>query len=182
MAKYPAVFFDRDGTLIEDCGYIKQSSEVRFYSFTFEALSLLQKDFLLFIITNQSGIGKGITTEKEVSDVNKFIINTLKLHGILISDVLCCPHKSEDNCQCKKPKPLLIDKACQLYNIDLSRSFIVGDHPSDVQCGMNAGMASVYLLTGHGIKHQNEIRKGTIVCSNILEASKYIIQKTNRYE
>ena len=77
MAKHPAVFLDRDGTLIDDVGYIKHSSEVSFYSFTFEALSLLLEHFLLFIITNQSGIAKGITTEKEVSEVNKHIIKKL---------------------------------------------------------------------------------------------------------
>ena len=180
MAKHPAVFIDRDGTLIDDVGYIKQLSEVSFYPYTFEALSILQEHFLLFIITNQSGIAKGITTEKEVSDVNNYIINNLKEHEVVIYDVFCCPHKNEDNCECKKPKTLFIEKACKLYNIDLSQSFIIGDHPSDVQCGINAGITPVYLLTGHGIKHQNEINSDTVICSNILEASKYIIIKHNQ--
>lgn len=180
MAKHPAVFLDRDGTLIDDVGYIKQSSEVSFYPFTFEALSMLQEHFLLFIITNQSGIAKGITTEKEVSEVNKCIFKSLKEQDIVIYDVFCCPHKSEDNCECKKPKTKFIKKACQLYNVDLSQSFIIGDHPSDVQCGINAGITPVYLLTGHGIKHQSEINKDTVICTNILEASKYIIIKHNQ--
>jgi D-glycero-D-manno-heptose 1,7-bisphosphate phosphatase len=177
MAKHPAVFLDRDGTLIDDAGYIKKISEVNFYPYTFEALSILQEHFLLFIITNQSGIAKGITTEKEVSRVNKFIINTLKDKGIEISDVFCCPHKSEDNCGCKKPKTLFIQKASQMYNIDLNQSFIIGDHPSDVQCGLNAGITPVYLLTGHGIEHKHEINNETVICTNILEASKYLIIK-----
>lgn len=180
MAKHPAVFLDRDGTLIDDVGYIKQSSEVSFYPFTFEALSILQEHFLLFIITNQSGIAKGITSEKEVSHINQHIVNKLKEQGIVIYDVFCCPHKSEDNCECKKPKIQFIGKACQLYNIDLKHSFIVGDHPSDVQCGLNAGITPVYLLTGHGKKHQNEINKDTLICTNLLEASKYIIFKNNQ--
>ena len=74
MTKHPAIFLDRDGTLIDDVGYIQHSSEVSFYPFTFEALSLLQEHFLLFIITNQSGIAKGITTESEVSAVNNYIV------------------------------------------------------------------------------------------------------------
>lgn len=79
MAKHPSVFLDRDGTLIDDVGYIKLSSEVNFDPCTFEVLSMLQEHFLLFIITNtnQSGIDKGITTEKEVSNINKYIIKTL---------------------------------------------------------------------------------------------------------
>jgi D-glycero-D-manno-heptose 1,7-bisphosphate phosphatase len=180
MSKHPAVLLDRDGTLIDDVGYIKQSSEVKFYPFTFEALSFLQEHFLLFIITNQSGIAKGITTEKEVSEVNEHIVSKLKEQDIVIYDVFCCPHKSEDNCECKKPKTLFIEKACRSYKIDLSRSFIVGDHPSDVQCGLNAGITPIYLLTGHGQKHQNEINKETIICTNLLEASKYIIFKDNQ--
>lgn len=180
MAKHPAVFLDRDGTLIDDVGYIQHSSEVCFYPFTFEALSLLQEHFLLFIITNQSGIAKGITAENEVSDVNNHIIKTLKEQDIVIYDVFCCPHKTEDNCECKKPKTYFINKAQQLYNIDLSRTFIIGDHPSDIQCGLNAGITPIYLLTGHGKKHQDEISKETVIYSNLLEASKYIILNNNQ--
>ena len=180
MAKHPAVFLDRDGTLIDDVGYIKHSSEVSFYSFTFEALSLLQEHFLLFIITNQSGIAKGITTEKEVSEVNKHIINKLKEQDIVIYDTFCCPHRREDNCECMKPKTYFIDKAHQLYNIDLSGSFIIGDHPSDIQCGLNAGVTPIYLLTGHGEKHKDEISKETVICSDLLEAAKCIIVKNNQ--
>ncbi len=180
MVKHPAIFLDRDGTLIHDVGYIKQTSQVCFYPYTFEALLLLQKHFLLFIITNQSGIAKGLTTEKEVSEVNKYIIKTFKEQDIVINDIFCCPHKTEDNCECKKPKTFFIEKACQLYSIDLNRSFIVGDHPSDVQCGLNAGMTPIYLLTGHGRKHQDEISKETVVCSNFLKATKFIILKNNQ--
>ena len=180
MDKHPAVFLDRDGTLIDDVGYIKHAAEVSFYSFTFEALSLLQEHFLLFIITNQSGIAKGITTEKEVSEVNKHIINKLKEQDIVIYDTFCCPHRREDNCECMKPKTYFIDKAHQLYNIDLSGSFIIGDHPSDIQCGLNAGITPIYLLTGHGEKHKDEISKETVICSDLLEAAKCIIVKNNQ--
>jgi len=173
-AKHPAVFLDRDGTLIEDRGTIKHTSDVVFYPFTNEALALLQDTFLLFIITNQSGIAKGLITEKEVSAIHKHIINTLKEEEIAIYDVFCCPHKNEDNCDCKKPKTGLIEKARQMYNIDLNRSYIIGDHPSDVQCGNNAGMTPVYLLTGHGNEHKNEIAGETLICDNLLAAAKYI--------
>lgn len=177
MAKHPAIFLDRDGTIIEDTGYIKHASEVKFYPFTFKALDLLQEHFLLFIITNQAGIAKGLITDKEVEEVNNHILNTLKKQGVAIYDVFCYPHKSEDNCICKKPKTYFIETARQLYNIDLSKSYIIGDHPSDVQCGINAGITPVYLLTGHGNKHKNEIDKDTIIFGNILKATKYITSK-----
>lgn len=180
MAKHPAFFFDRDGKLIDDVGYIRQSSEVSSYSFTFETLSILQEYFLFFTITNQSGIAKAITTEKEVSGVNKYIINTLKNSDIVVYDTFCGPFKSEDNCEYKKPKMHFSYKAHQLYNFDLSLSYIIGDHPSDVKCGLNAGITPIYLLTGHGQKHRNEISKETFIYSNLLEASKYIILKNNQ--
>lgn len=180
MVKHPAIFLDRDGTLIDDIGFIKYTIDVNFYSFTFEALSMLQEHFLLFIITNQSGIAKGVTTEKEVSEVNNYIIKKLKEKKIAIYDTFCCPHKTEDNCDCKKPKTYFINKAQQLYNIDMSRTYIIGDHPTDVQCGLNAGITPIYILTGHGHKHIDEISKDTLIFNNILEASKYIILKINQ--
>lgn len=180
MVKHPAIFLDRDGTLIEDVGYISQSSQIRFYPSTFEALKILQRHFLLFIITNQSGIAKGFTTEQEVQNINKMVVSTLKAKNIAIYDVFCCPHKNEDHCDCKKPKTHFIDKAKALYHVDLSKSYIIGDHPSDVYCGLNAGITPIYLLTGHGKNHQNEIPPNTEICKHILDAAKSIIFKMNQ--
>ena len=175
MAKRPAIFLDRDGTIIEDNGYINDPLNIEIYPFSYEALQLLQEHFLLFIITNQSGVSKGLITENEVKEVNNAIENVLKSTGIAIFDVFCCPHKDEDNCVCKKPNPYFIHKAAGLYNIDLAKSFIIGDHPSDIQCGKNAGITPIYLLSGHGRKHINEVEHDLIIHENILDASKYII-------
>jgi histidinol-phosphate phosphatase family protein len=175
MVKHPAIFLDRDGTIIEDNGYINKTSDVIFYPHTFKALLLLQKHFLLFIITNQSGISKGLISEPEVQGVNKYITETLKAKGIAIFETFCCPHKNEDNCNCKKPKPFFIIKAAQLYNVDLSRSYIIGDHPSDVECGINAGVTPIYLLSGHGNKHKDELLFSSKICNNLSDASKFIM-------
>lgn len=175
MAKHPAIFLDRDGTIIEDNGYINKTSDVFFYPQAFKALEILQKQFLLFIITNQSGISKGLISEWEVQGVNKYITETLKSKGIAIFDTFSCPHKNEDNCICKKPKPYFIKKAAQMYNVDLTRSFIIGDHPSDVECGINAGVTPIYLLSGHGKKHKDELLFDSKICKNLYYASKYII-------
>lgn len=177
---HPAVFLDRDGTIIEDRGYIKDPLDMVFYPESFRALKLLQEYFLLFIITNQSGISKGLITEKEVREINDYLIESLKARGIIIYDVFFCPHKTEDNCACKKPKPYFINKAAKLYNLNLSESFIIGDHPSDALCGINAGITPLYLLTGHGAKHRDELAEGIIVCDNILEAAKSIIEQKDR--
>jgi histidinol-phosphate phosphatase family protein len=179
---HPAVFLDRDGTIIEDRGYINDPLEMVFYPDSFKALSLLQEFFLLFIITNQSGISKGLITENEVKEINNYLIESLKARGIVIYDVFYCPHKTEDNCSCKKPSPYFIHKAAKMYNLNLDESFIIGDHPSDVLCGINAGVMPVYLLTGHGMKHRDELPGGIIICDNILEATRLIITKKNYHD
>lgn len=175
MAKHPAIFLDRDGTIIEENGYIDNTLNVEFFPYTYKSLELLQKHFLLFIITNQSGISKRFIDETDVQKVNRYITDTFKKNGITIFDTFCCPHKNEDNCSCKKPKPYFLHKAAQLYNVDLSKSFIIGDHPSDIECGINAGVTPIYLLSGHGRKHKDELTFKSKVCNNLSDASKYII-------
>ena len=175
MPKQPAVFLDRDGTIIEDAGYINNASMVEFYPLSFKALQNLQNHFMLFIITNQSGISKGITSEDEVKAVNRHIENELRSNHITIYETFYCPHKNEDLCSCKKPSPYFINQAARLYDVDLSKSFMIGDHPSDVECGINAGVSPVYVLSGHGQKHQNELKKEVYTCANIWEASEFIL-------
>jgi histidinol-phosphate phosphatase family protein len=178
MAKHPAVFLDRDGTIIEDSGYIKDPSEIVFYPESFEALRILQKHFLLFIITNQSGVSKGLLTEDDVNKINKYLIEGLKARGILIYHIFYCPHGDEDNCRCKKPNPYFINKAAESYNLDLADSFIIGDHPSDVQCGINADVQPIFLLTGHGKYHKDELPENVKICKNILDAANFILIST----
>lgn len=180
MAKHPAVFLDRDGTIVEDSGYIKDPLDMVFYPESFKALSILQEHFLLFIITNQSGISKRLITESEVREVNNYLIKTLKARDIVIFDIFYCPHNSEDNCKCKKPSPYFINKAAELYNLNLAGSYIIGDHPSDVKCGLNAGVQPVYLLSGHGKKHKDELTQDVKICENILDAAIYVINKKKK--
>lgn len=175
MKKFPAIFLDRDGTIIQDNGYIDNLLDVEFFPYTFEALRLLQNHFLLFIITNQSGISKGFISESKVQAVNRYIAQTLEINGIKISDTYYCPHKKEDKCNCMKPSPYFLNKAAQLYNLDLYHSFIIGDHPTDVECGVNAGVTPIYLLSGHGAKHKDELKIKTTIVNNLFSASEYII-------
>lgn len=176
--KMPAVFLDRDGTIIEDRGYLSDISEVQLFPETLPALQKLKSRFLLFIITNQSGISKGITTQKQVNSINNYLIETLNDNQIKISDVFVCPHQTDENCNCKKPNPYFIYQAEKLHNIDLTKSYIIGDHPSDVECGLNASITPLYVLTGHGEKHKTELKENTIICDNILIAADHIINKT----
>jgi D-glycero-D-manno-heptose 1,7-bisphosphate phosphatase len=178
-----AVFLDRDGTIIKDNGYIGKLDDVEFYPFTIESLKLLQEEFLLFIVTNQSGIGKGLVKETDVKDLNNYIINYLGENGIKIEELFYCPHITEDRCKCKKPMTYFIDIAAEKYNIKTDMSYVIGDHPSDILFAKNAGAKGIFILTGHGRGHLNEISEDTIVSKNLYYAARKILKenKENPY-
>jgi D-glycero-D-manno-heptose 1,7-bisphosphate phosphatase len=170
-----AVFLDRDGVLIEDSGYIENIEDVEFYPFTFEALRQIKEDFELFIVTNQSGIGKNLITKQGVKRVNEYILEELRKQDIIIKKLYCCPHTNEDMCICKKPKPYFIYEAEKEFGIDIKNSFVIGDHPSDVEFALNAGATGIYVLTGHGRKHLNGLKHKELIFDSLKEAVQWII-------
>lgn len=170
-----AVFLDRDGTIIEDRGHLRNPSDVVFFPETFNALRRLQKHFLLFIITNQPGVAKGVITRNDVNCVDAHVIATLAEAGVEICDVYVCPHKRSEECRCIKPKPYFLEKAAAQHGIDLSVSFTVGDHPHDVQFARNVGARGIYLLTGHGKKHLSDLPEDTEMASGIVAAAETIV-------
>ena len=170
-----AIFLDRDGTIIEDRGHLRDPSEVVFFPETFKALQLLQKHFLLFIVTNQSGISKGIITRDDVNYINSHIITTLVEAGVKICDLYVCPHDRSEKCRCIKPKPYFLRKTAKMYSINLNASFTVGDHPHDIELARNVGAKGIYVLTGHGRKHLDGLPEDTEIASGIAEAAELIM-------
>ena len=173
--KKVAIFLDRDGTIIEDRGHLHSPSEVIFYSGVVQALLQLQKYFLLYIITNQSGVAKGVISRNDVDRVNEYVSTILAEEGVTITDVYVCPHGRDDRCKCIKPEPYFPKKAAKDFRIDLQRSFVIGDHPCDVQVAKNVGARGIYVLTGHGSKHVDELPEDTEMASGITEAAEKII-------
>ncbi len=171
----PAIFLDRDGTLIEDRGHLSHPNDVVFYPDTANALLRLQRHARLFIVTNQSGIGKGLITAADADRVNNHVVEQLRQKGVQIERVYCCPHRRDENCSCMKPAPLFMEQAEQEYGLDLSASFAIGDHPHDVHFAENAGGTGIYILTGHGQQHRNELPAETTVLPGIREAADWII-------
>lgn len=167
------VFLDRDGTINEDIGDLFNVEKLKFIPGALDALKLLQERFLLFIITNQAGIGKGNFTESDFFKFNKEYLNILNKDGIRIEEVYYCPHTEEDDCICRKPKTHFVDIARGKYNLDLKGAFVVGDHPFDIELGNSTQMKSIFLLTGHGSRHMNEIQKKSniIISENIYNAA-----------
>lgn len=174
----PAVFLDRDGTLIEDRGFLADPAEVELFPGTVPALQRLGGAYELFIVTNQQGVAEGITPLAGVQRVNEHVVAVLRRAGIVIRDVYCCPHRRSDGCDCIKPRPHFLRTAAREHGIDLSRSFVVGDHPHDVELAANAGAAGIYVLTGHGGKHLREITVPCVVVPGIVEAVHHILGGT----
>ncbi len=173
----PAVFLDRDGTIIEDVGYVREPSQVVFFDNTVQALSLLAAKFRLFIVTNQTGVAEGEITREEVDGVHEFILGYLKQFGIHISRVYSCPHKRSDECRCIKPNVFFLEAAALRYGVDLTRSFVVGDHPHDMEFAHNAGARGVYVLTGHGEKDRAGLHTPCVIAKDIGEAAEMIDQE-----
>lgn len=151
-AKKPAIFLDRDGVINEDSGYVGQVDKVKLLPFVTETLrSFKKRGYLLFVISNQSGVARGYFTEEEVRAVNQHIDT---LTESMIDKFLFCPHhpsgKIEQysvSCNCRKPKTGLVEQIMQEYSIDLDRSYFVGDKVSDMQCAAASGLKGVRITT-----------------------------------
>ena len=178
-----AIFLDRDGTISDDTMFPHKAEDFRLLPGVVGGLKRLSKDYIFVIITNQSGIGRGIFTVKDMHNFNNILLEELKKEGIEIKNIYFCPHVPEDNCDCRKPETKNILQAKKDLNIDMESSWMIGDHPSDVELGKKMGTRAVYLLTGHGKKHSGDLRKNSIkpdfIAENFLEAAEFIINKTN---
>jgi len=154
----PAVFLDRDGTLIEDLGYLRDPSQVVFFPDTFAAARRLAARYELFIVTNQNGVSKGLITAEEADRVNAYVAHSLTQAGAPIRAVYSCPHAREEGCLCIKPNPHFPRIAERELGIDLAASWTVGDHWCDVELGLGIGGRGILVLTGHGPKHRDEMK------------------------
>lgn len=174
--KTPAIFLDRDGTINEDVGYICSMEEFRLVPNAIEAMRMLEDKYELFIVTNQSGVARGFFTEEELIDFNRQVEAFLLDKGIKIKKTYYCPHLSVKDCECHKPSPYFLKQAEKEYDVDLPGSFTIGDHPHDIEMGIAAGVKPVYLFSGHGRKHKDELTaKPVHFAEDLYEAAKWII-------
>lgn len=173
---------DRDGTLVKDTMYPHKLEDFKLLPGVIEGLKPLSKNFIFVVITNQSGIGRGIFTIKDMEKFNEKLINELKKENIEIKKIYFCPHTPENNCNCRKPSTKNVKEAEKEFNIDLKNSWVIGDHPSDIEMGAKSRCRNVYLLTGHGKKHFEDLEKNNIkpnfIAENFLEATNHILKNT----
>lgn len=166
--KRPALFLDRDGTLIEDVGYLGRVSQIRFYRGAAKALRRLKEaGFLLFVVTNQSGVARGYFPESRVREIHRAIQSRLKAQGAGIDGFYYCPHypgaevrRYARICSCRKPKPGMVRQALRDFAVDPGKSYMVGDKLDDLGLAENARLGGGFLVrTGQGRRSERELKK-----------------------
>jgi D-glycero-D-manno-heptose 1,7-bisphosphate phosphatase len=181
----PAVFLDRDGTLIEERGYLERLSELSLFPWTGDAVRLLNRAGLaVVVITNQSGVARGLFDEAFVDEVHQEIGR--RIGPAHVDRFYYCPHLPEardvryrTTCDCRKPLPGLIERACRELDLDASRSFMVGDRWLDVECGRAAGVRPLLVRTGHGAHEETSIASSVqadAILNNLMEAVGWILR------
>ena len=155
----PAIFLDRDGTLIVETGYLHEPEKVELIPGAGEAVQrLADGGFELFIVTNQAGIGRGYYAEEQMHAVNERIAGEFAKFGVAFRKIYFAPEAPDQPSRNRKPSPQMLLDARDEFGIDLDASYMVGDKVSDVECGWNAGVKlSVLVRTGYGSEHESKL-------------------------
>jgi histidinol-phosphate phosphatase family protein len=150
----PAVFLDRDGTLIEDAGYLADPEQVRLLPGVAAALVALEHaGFLRIVVTNQSGIGRGRYPQAAFAATQRELERQLRTAGASLDATYCCPHAPDAGCLCRKPGTALHREATAVFDVDLSRSWCVGDQVRDLEPARELGCRALLVRTGQGAEH-----------------------------
>ena len=191
MLLQPAVFLDRDGTLIHDVGYLSRLDQVTLYPFTIEALRLLAREgFRLVIVTNQAGVARGFFAEAFVHETHRYLSERFAAGGVRVDGVYYCPHLPDaaveayrQDCACRKPKPGLVQQAARDLDLALDRSFTVGDKWADVKMARAVRARGVLVRTGYGAAEEARPHgdlRAAAVADNLMDAAAWIIREHRR--
>ena len=174
-----AVFLDRDGTItVGTPTYerVDSISKVELLPNTLEALKLLVTlDYGVFFVTNQAGLAEGLITLDQFNEINNKVLELIAPSGITILKTYLCPHGDGATCDCRKPKPKLLQDAAKEFGVDLAESWMIGDRLSDVMTGVNAGTNSILVKTGVPTVESDE---AVFTAPSLLEAVQYIAEQS----
>jgi D-glycero-D-manno-heptose 1,7-bisphosphate phosphatase len=176
-----AVFLDRDGTLIEEKGYLHRCEDVVVFPEVSRALKrLLDAGFQLFMVTNQSGVGRGYFSLSDVEKVHEFLRRVWADDGIQFTKIYVAPEAPDQPSCGRKPSPAFLHDARSEFGVDLAQSYMIGDKLIDLECGWNAGVKhSILVRTGYGATleslHPDELKRATIV-DNLSQAADWILK------
>ena len=177
-----AVFMDRDGTITEEMGYLKEPEKLRLIPRSGEAIrSLNEKEILAIVVSNQSGVARGYFSEETVKKIHRKLERLLKKEGAYPDGIYYCPHhpkfgspQYKKNCNCRKPKPGMLERAARRFNLDLKKCYITGDKVEDIKLARNVGAKGILILTGYGERSKKKV-KSDYVAKNLYQAVKWII-------
>jgi D-glycero-D-manno-heptose 1,7-bisphosphate phosphatase len=183
----PAVFFDRDGTLNEDVGYLDRLERLHLYPYATEALRVVSRaGYRIVIVTSQAGIAHGVIDEPTVQRIHAHILGRFADAGVHVDGVYYCPHHPDAKvaryrvtCECAKPKPGMVLQAARELDLDLARSFVVGDRWRDLLMGQAAGARGLIVRTGYGGTEADAPPPGAhaeAVVANAMEAASWIVR------
>ena len=163
-----ACFLDRDGVINVDKNYVYKIEDFEFNDGIFELLEFLkEKGYVFIVVTNQSGIARGLYTKEDFSKLSNFMTEELKKRGIDILKIYHCPHHPDENCECRKPRPKMILDAKEEFDIDLENSIMIGDRKTDIQAANNAKIGTSIFIG----KQQEPL--ATISKRSVLELLKF---------
>lgn len=174
-----AVFLDRDGTINQECAYLHRVEDFRFIPGAPQAIGLLNRaGFLVVVVTNQSGVGRGYYGEEDVETLHRHMAAQLATAGARVDAWFYCPHHPAGReegygtpCSCRKPLPGMLLDAAKRLGIDLASSFMIGDKLSDVAAGRAAGCCSILVRSGYGAGEEAALPPGVAVHDDLLAAA-----------
>lgn len=170
-----AVFFDRDGTLMQDADYCDDPAKVQVFEGAADALRQLKdRGFKIVVVTNQSGIGRGYMTEDDYRAVEREFES--QLGSDVIDATYFCPHSPDMSCECRKPEPGMLLQAAEEQRIDLKKSYFVGDKDSDIECGKRTGTKTILVQTGCG-RSADQDRPNAVV-PDVKSAAAFILKES----
>lgn len=184
-----AIFLDRDGVINKDPGgwtkynYVTELKDFHFLPGSLKALRLLRENGIrVIVVSNQAGVGKGYFTKERLAEVNQLMTDEVRASGGSIEEAFYCIHKDEDNCDCRKPKTGMFERAVEKYSIRPRDTFIIGDSYVDIAAGKLMGLATVFVLSGKATPEDLRARglKPDYVFKDLLEAVKWILEKEKR--
>lgn len=182
IAQHPAtIFVDRDGVINQDSdAYIKSLEEWHPIPGSIAALAALSQCFNIIVITNQSGLARGLLTKTDLDAMHEDLQKKVKAQGGIITDIFYCPHGPHDACACRKPKPGLLLQAQEQYQLNLNNSWCIGDSYRDLEAGLAVGTRVALVRTGKGLRtlaQYPELEKTTPIFDDLSAFSTWILNK-----
>jgi D-glycero-D-manno-heptose 1,7-bisphosphate phosphatase len=173
-----AVFLDRDGTINKEVAYLSRVEDLILLPTVAEAIRQLNdRAIRALVVTNQSGIGRGLYRETDMLRIHAEIERRLAAEGSHLDGIYFCPHHPDEECDCRKPQSGMLVRAAREHGLDLTTSFVVGDKITDLQAGQRVGCQTVLVLTGYGEEEKDTTFPIDFIAADLLEAVTWIIRQ-----